>query len=62
MPLLPFESGERKSEARYTEKRVATLRKVLANLDAAIAILTPDHPNYVAPRRSCKRTAYFPAG
>jgi len=27
------------------EKRVTTLRNALANLDAAISILTPEHPD-----------------
>lgn len=44
------------------EKRVTKLRSALANLDAAIAILTPEHPDYVAPRRGYKRTAYFRRG
>jgi hypothetical protein len=44
------------------EKRCTTLRKALANLDAAIAILTPEHPDYVAPRRHYARTAYFKRG
>jgi hypothetical protein len=41
------------------EKRVTKLRSALANLDAAIAILTPDHADYVAPRRAYRRDAYF---
>jgi SRSO17 transposase len=41
------------------EKRVTKLRTALANLDAAIAILTPDHADYVAPRRHYSRQAYF---
>ena len=44
------------------EKRVTKLRSALANLDAAIAILTPEHPDYVAPRRHYSRTCYFKRG
>jgi hypothetical protein len=44
------------------EKRVSTLRKALANLDAAIAILTPEHANYIAPRRHYRRECYFKRG
>jgi SRSO17 transposase len=44
------------------EKRVTKLRAALANLDAAIAILTPEHADYVAPRRHYSRTAYFKRG
>jgi hypothetical protein len=42
------------------EKRVSNLRKALANLDAAIAILTPEH--YIAPRRHYRRECYFKRG
>jgi len=44
------------------EKRVTKLRAALANLDAAIAILTPDHADYVAPRRAYSRQTYFRSG
>jgi|SRR5579871_1379309 len=40
-----------------TEKKLAKLRAALANLDAAIGILSPDHPDYIAPRKPKKR--YF---
>jgi hypothetical protein len=40
-----------------TEKKLAKLRAGLANLDAAIGILSPDHPDYIAPRKPKKR--YF---
>ena len=53
---------EIRGQVHDAEKRVSTLRKALANLDAAIAILTPEHPDYVAPRRGYKRTAYFRRG
>ncbi|HEX4158724.1 MAG TPA: hypothetical protein VHY79_09625 [Rhizomicrobium sp.] len=44
------------------EKRVTKLRSALANLDAAIAILTPEHPDFVAPRRAYRRGVYFTRG
>jgi hypothetical protein len=40
-----------------TEKKLAKLRAGLANLDAAIGILSPDHPDFIAPRKPKKR--YF---
>ncbi|MGH6879235.1 MAG: hypothetical protein ACREHV_17885 [Rhizomicrobium sp.] len=49
-------------QAHDAEKRVTKLRAALANLDAAIAILTPDHADYVAPRRACDRRGYFKRG
>ena len=41
---------------------VTKLRRSLANLDAAIAILTPEHPDYVTPHRPYRRGAYFKRG
>ncbi|HEX4157332.1 MAG TPA: hypothetical protein VHY79_02580 [Rhizomicrobium sp.] len=40
-----------------TEKKLAKLRAGLANLDAAIGILSPDHPDFIAPAKPRKR--YF---
>ena len=40
-----------------TEKKLAKLRAALANLDAAIGILSPDHPDFIAPAKSKRR--YF---
>ncbi|HEY3637017.1 MAG TPA: hypothetical protein VGK90_02610 [Rhizomicrobium sp.] len=40
-----------------TEKKLAKLRGALANLDSAIGILSPDHPDFIAPRKPKKR--YF---
>lgn len=40
-----------------TDKKLAKLRAALANLDAAIGILSPDNPDYIAPRKPKKR--YF---
>lgn len=50
------------AQVHDAEKRVTTLRRALANLDAAIAILTPEHPDYVAPRRHYRRESYFRRG
>lgn len=42
-----------------TEKKLAKLRASLANLDAAMNLLTPDHPDAIPPRRAYRRTKYF---
>jgi hypothetical protein len=42
-----------------TEKKLAKLRASLANLDAAMTLLTPGHPDAVPPRRGYRRTKYF---
>ncbi len=42
-----------------TEKKLARLRASLANLDAAINLLTPGHPDALPPRRAYRRTRYF---
>jgi hypothetical protein len=49
-------------QVRDAEKRITKLRAALANLDAAIAILTPDDADYVAPRRAYNRAGYFKRG
>ena len=49
-------------QTREAERRCTNLRKALANLDAALAILTPDDPGYVEPRRQYRRGAYFKRG
>ena len=53
---------EIRGQVHDAEKRVTALHKALANLDAAIAILTPEHPDYVAPRRHYRRESYFRRG
>lgn len=45
------------SQVHDTEKKLAKLRAALANLDAAIGILSPDHPDFIAPAKPKKR--YF---
>jgi hypothetical protein len=42
-----------------TEKKVSKLRAALANLDAAMILLTPDHPDGIPKRRDYRRTKYF---
>ena len=44
-------------QVRDTEKKLAKLRAGLANLDAAIGILSPAPPDFIAPRKPRKR--YF---
>ena len=51
-----------REQTRRAEKRVMTLRCALANLDAAIAILTPEHPDYIAAKRATRRGVYFKRG
>src|SRR5271170_2423894 len=47
------------SHIHDTEKKLAKLRASLANLDAAINLLTPGHPDAIPPRRGYRRTKYF---
>lgn len=42
-----------------TEKKLAKLRAALANLDAAMILLTPGHPDAIEPRKRYRRTKYF---
>lgn len=46
-------------QVQEAEKRVAYLRASLANLDAAMNILTPEHPDHIPARGPYKRTGYF---
>jgi hypothetical protein len=46
-------------QTREAEKKATRLRAALANLDAAIAILTPEHPDYIAPQRRYRSDPYF---
>ncbi len=41
------------------EKKLAKLRNSLANLDAAMNLLMPGHPDAEPPRRGYRRTKYF---
>jgi hypothetical protein len=42
-----------------TEKKESKLRAVLANLDAVMVLLTPDHPDGIPKRRDYRRAKYF---
>lgn len=53
---------EIRTQVSDAEKRVTKLRAALANLDAAISILTPEHPDHIPPRRHYSRTTYFRRG
>ncbi len=59
LTVLRAKRAEISGQVHDTEKKLAKLRAALANLDAAMNILTPDHPDYVPGRRSYKRTNYF---
>ncbi len=59
LTVLRAKRAEISGQVHDTEKRLAKLRAALANLDAAMNILTPDHPDYVPLRRGYKRTNYF---
>ncbi|MGH6889409.1 MAG: hypothetical protein ACREHF_09455 [Rhizomicrobium sp.] len=45
------------AQVHDTEKKLAKMRAALANLDAAMGILSPDHPDYLPDRR--RRSRYF---
>src|ERR1700690_493112 len=53
---------ETAGQVHDTEAKPAKLRAALANLDAAMNILTPEHPDHIAPRRHCRRGLYFANG
>jgi len=59
LTVLREKRTEIASQIHDTEKKLAKLRAALANLDAAMNILTPDHPDHVPARRGYKRTNYF---
>jgi hypothetical protein len=60
--MLRKRREEIRVQCHQAETRVTKLRQSLANLDAAIAILTPEHPDYIAPKRATRRGAYFKRG
>jgi hypothetical protein len=60
--MLRKRREEMRHQIHQAETRVTNLRRALANLDAALAILTPDDPGYVEPRRRYRRGAYFKRG
>jgi hypothetical protein len=59
--MAPTPQGKRPAGiwlSGISDLAIAALRKrraAVADLDPAIAILTPDHGDYVAPRRPCRR-------
>ncbi len=58
LTVLRVKRSEISSQVSEIEKKLARLRAALANLDAAMNILTPDHPDHVPGRRRLK-TNYF---
>jgi hypothetical protein len=59
MSALKAKRAEVAGQLSDAEKVVARLRAALANLDAAMNILTPDHPDHIAPRSRHVRANYF---
>jgi len=58
LTVLRAKRTEIAGQVHDTEKKLAKLRAALANLDAAMAILTPDHPDYI-PSRQRPKAVYF---
>jgi hypothetical protein len=58
LTVLKAKRTEIAGQVHDTEKKLAKLRAALANLDAAMNILTPDHPDHV-PGRRAYRKSYF---
>jgi hypothetical protein len=59
---LRTKRAEIAQQVHDTERKLAKLRAALANLDAAMNILTPEHPDHIAPRRHPRRGLYFADG
>lgn len=59
LAVLKAKREEVSSLIHDTERKLTKLRAAMANLDAAMAILSPEHPDYVSPRRGYYRTRYF---
>jgi len=57
LTVLRSKRSEIAEQVHDTEKKLAKLRAALANLDAAMGILSPDHPDHIADRK--RRTRYF---
>jgi len=57
LTVLRSKRTEIAGQVHDTEKKLAKLRAALANLDAAMNILTPEHPDYVPARG--RKTRYF---
>src|ERR1017187_9818333 len=58
LTVLRAKRNDVSEQVKVAEKKLTTLRAALANLDAAMAILTPDHPEHI-PNRKKYRTGYF---
>jgi ribosomal protein L29 len=56
LTVLKAKRAEIAGQVHDTQKKLAKLRAALANLDSAMNILTPDHPDYIPKRRT---TRYF---
>ena len=59
---LRTKRAEIAGQVHDTDKKLAKLPAALANLDAAMNILTPDHPDRIAPCRHPRRGLYFANG
>ena len=57
LTALKAKRAEIAAQVSSTEAKLTKLRVALANLDAAMDILTPDHPVHVA--KSGRRTRYL---
>lgn len=57
LTVLRSKRSEIAEQVHDTEKKLAKLRAALANLDAAMGILSPDHPGHIPDRK--RRTRYF---
>lgn len=58
LTVLRAKRSEISSQVTEIEKKLARLRAALANLDAAMNILTPEHPDHIPGKRRL-RTNYF---
>jgi hypothetical protein len=58
LTVLRAKRNDVSEQVKAAEKKLTILRAALANLDAAMAILTPDHPEHI-PNRKKYRTGYF---
>jgi hypothetical protein len=58
LTVLRAKRADIAEQVHEAEKKLTKLRAALANLDAAMAILTPDHPEHIPSRRR-NRTGYF---
>ncbi len=58
LTVLRAKRADISSQVHDTEKKLAKLRAALANLDAAMNILTPEHPDHIPGRRKYVRSNY----